>query len=107
MNISEQFVELVKDNPNLPIRFLISDELKQGNDGWLLGDIQDCEVTSVVEYNDCVYTYDEIDEIIDDFYDTLRHQYRDRMSQEDTLTEAEEKAKWLNWQKCILVKVNV
>ena len=54
IEINKEFVKLVAENPELPIKVFINGECSDG-DGWFVGEIYDCKVTRIVEYEDRCY----------------------------------------------------
>lgn len=110
--VNEKFIELVKENPDLPIKTFISGECHDEDACWFAGDIYRCEVTEIAEYQPTYadasryYTKEDIDEIIEDMFERIADDYED-LSNEEIEKIAKEKAEGLEWQKVILVYVGV
>lgn len=60
MEINKEFVKLVAENPELPIKVFINGECGDG-DCWFVGEIYDCKVTEITEYRDKCYERDDFD----------------------------------------------
>ena len=111
-SVNEKFIELVKENPDLPIKTFISGECHDEDACWFVGDIYRCEVAEIAEYEPTYayasrcYTKEDIDEIIEDMFERIADDYED-LSNEEIEKIAKEKAEGLEWQKVILIYVGV
>ena len=110
--VNEKFIQLLKENLDLPIKVFISGECHDEDAMWFAGDVRDCEVTEIAEYEpqytDCTryYEKDDIDDIIEDIYDRICDDY-ENLSNEEIEKIAKQKAEELEWEKVILIYVGV
>ena len=105
--LNKEFVKLVAENPELPIKVFINGECGDG-DCWFVGEIYDCKVTEIAEYKDRYYERDDSDwlkEIISD--EVCDEPEYINLTDEEFDKKIEEKAEWLDWEKVILLKVSV
>ena len=104
IELNKEFVKLVAENPNLPIKVFVNGECGDG-DCWFVGEIYDCKVTEITEYKDRCYDFDWLKDIIsDEVYDDLEYA---NLTDEEFDKAIEEKVEWLGWQRVILLKVDV
>ena len=107
IEINKEFVKLVAENPELPIKVFIDGECSDG-DGWFVGEIYDCKVTRIVEYKGKCYEsgdFNWLKEIIsNEFCDDPEYV---NLTDEKFDKEMAEKVTWLGWKRVILLKVNV
>ena len=105
--LNKEFVKLVAENPELPIKVFINGECGDG-DCWYVGEIHDCKVTEITEYGDKCYERDDFDwlkEIIsNEFYDDPEYI---NLTDEEFDKKMEEKVELLGWERVILLKVGV
>ena len=108
MEINKEFVKLVAENPELPIKVFINGECSDDDNCWYVGEIYDCEVTEITEYGDKCYERDDFDllkDIIsDEVYDDPEYV---NLTDEEFDKKMEEKVEWLGWERVILLKVGV
>lgn len=107
MEINKEFVKLVAENPELPIKVFINGECGDG-DCWFVGEIYDCKVTEITEYRDKCYERDDSDWLKDIISDEVcdEPEYVD-LTDEEFDKAMEEKVEWLGWERVILLKVSV
>lgn len=113
-SINEKFIELVKENPDLPIKVFISGECQDEDVQWFAGDVHRCGVSEIALYmplyGDCERYYEksDIDDIIEDICERLcdEEEYAD-LPNEELDKIAKQKAEELEWQKVILIYVGV
>ncbi len=107
MEINKEFVKLVAENPELPMKVFIDGECSDG-DCWYVGEIHDCKVTEITEYGDMYYERDDSDwvkEIIsDEVYDEPEYA---NLTDEEFDKKMDEKVERLDWERVILLKVTV
>ena len=107
MEINKEFVKLVAENPELPIKVFINGECGDG-DCWYVGEIHDCKVTEITEYGDKCYERDDFDWLKDiisnDVCDELEYVY---LTDEEFDKKMGEKVEGLYWERVILLKVSV
>lgn len=107
MEINKEFVKLVAENPELPMKVFIDGECSDG-DCWYVGEIHDCKVTEITEYGDMYYERDDSDwvkEIIsDEVYDEPEYA---NLTDEEFDKKMDEKVERLDWERVILLKVAV
>lgn len=107
MEINKEFVKLVAENPELPIKVFIGGECSDG-DCWFVGEVYDCKVTEITEYDDKYYERDDFDWlkaiISDEVYD--EPEYVD-LTDEEFDKAMEEKVERLGWERVIILKVSV
>ena len=105
--LNKEFVKLVAENPELPIKVFINGECGDG-DGWYVGEIYDCKVTEITKYGDKCYERDDFDWLKDiisnEFYDDPEYV---NLTDEEFDKKMEEKVEWLGWARVILSKVAV
>lgn len=108
MEINKEFVKIVAENPELPIRVFINGEWCEYGDFRFVGEIYDCKVTEIAEYKERYYERDDFDwlkEIIsDEVYDEPEYV---NLTDEEFDKKIEEKVEWLGWERVILLKVSV
>ncbi len=108
MEINKEFVKLVAENPELPIKVFINGECGDDDNCWYVGEIYDCKVTEITEYGDKCYERDDFDwlkEIIsNEVYDDPEYV---NLTDEEFDKKMEEKVEWLGWERVILLKVGV
>ena len=108
MEINKEFVKIVAENPELPIKVFINGECCEDDDCWFVGEIYDCKVTEIAEYKDRYYERDDFDwlkEIISD--EVCDEPEYVNLTDEEFDKKIEEKAEWLDWERVILLKVSV
>lgn len=107
MEINKEFVKLVAENPELPIKVFIDGECIDG-DCWFVGEIYDCEVTEITKYKGVCYEKSDFDWLKDiisnEVCDELEYVY---LTDKEFDKKMEEKVEWLGWERVILLKVNV
>ena len=105
--LNKEFVKLVAENPELPIKVFINGECGDG-DCWFVGEIYDCKVTEITEYGDKCYERDDFDWLKDiisnEFYDDPEYV---NLTDEEFDKKMEEKVELLGWERVILLKVGV
>ena len=108
MEINKEFVKLVAENPELPIKVFINGECGDDDNCWYVGEIYDCKVTEITEYGDKCYERDDLDLLKDiisnEVYDEPEYV---NLTDEEFDKAMEEKVEWLDWEKVILLKVSV
>lgn len=107
MELNKEFVKLVAGNPELPIKVFVDGEYCDDG-GWYVGDVFDCKVTEIAEYNDKCYERDDFDwlkEIISD--EVCDEPEYVNLTDEEFDKAVEEKVEWLGWERVILLKVSV
>ena len=106
--LNKEFVKLVAENPELPIKVFINGECGDDDNCWYVGEIHDCKVTEITEYGDKCYERDDFDwlkEIIsNEVYDDPEYV---NLTDEEFDKKMEEKVEWLGWERVILLKVGV
>lgn len=108
MEINKEFVKLVAENPELPIKVFINGECCEDDNCWFVGEIYDCKVTEITEYKYRYYERDDLDwlkEIISD--EVCDEPEYVNLTDEEFDKKIEEKVEWLDWEKVILLKVSV
>lgn len=108
MELNKEFVKLVSKNPELPIKVFIDGDCSGGEDGWYVGEIIECKVTEITEYEDKCYERDDFDWLKDIISDEVcdEPEYVN-LTDEEFDKVMEEKVEWLGWERVILLKVNV
>ena len=108
MEINKEFVKLVAENPELPIKVFINGECSDDDNCWYVGEIYDCEVTEITEYGDKCYERDDFDLLKDiisnEFYDDPEYV---NLTDEEFDKKIEGKVELLGWERVILLKVGV
>lgn len=107
MEVNKEFVKLVAENPDLPIKVFVSGDCMEDEE-WVVGEIYDCKVTEIAEYEDRCYERDDFDwlkEIISN--EVCDEPEYANLTDEEFEKEMEEKVKWLGWKRVILLKVDV
>ena len=107
--IIKNFIKAISENPDLPIKVFICGDCYDGVDfDWYLGNVYDCKVTEIAEYNNRTYEKDDIDEIASEIYDDIGgyEEYK-KLSDDEVLQIANRKAEELEWEKVILLLVGV
>lgn len=107
IELNKEFVKLVAENPNLPIKVFVSGDCMEDEE-WVVGEIYDCKVTEIAEYEDRCYERDDFDwlkEIISN--EVCDEPEYANLTDEEFEKEMEEKVKWLGWKRVILLKVDV
>ena len=106
--LNKEFVKLVAENPELPIKVFINGECGDDDNCWYVGEIHDCKVTEITEYGDKCYERDDFDWLKDiisnEFYDDPEYV---NLTDEEFDKKMEEKVEWLGWERVILLKVGV
>ena len=107
MEVNKEFVKLVAENPELPIRVFVSGDCMEDEE-WVVGEIYDVTVTEIAVYDDKVYEKDDIESVVEticgDICDLDEYIY---LSDKEFEEVAREKAEALDWEKIILLKVDV
>lgn len=107
IELNKEFVKLVAENPNLPIKVFVSGDCMEDEE-WVVGEIYDCKVTEIAEYKGRCYEKDDFDwlkEIISN--DVCDDPEYANLTDEEFDKAIEEKVEWLGWQRVILLKVDV
>ena len=108
MEINKEFVKLVAENPELPIKVFIDGECGYDDNCWFIGEIYACKVTEITKYKDVCYERDDFDWLKDiisnEFYDDPEY---DNLTDEEFDKKMEEKVELLGWERVILLKVSV
>lgn len=108
METNKEFVRLVAENPEFPIKVFINGECGDDDNCWYVGEIHDCKVTEITEYGDKCYERDDFDwlkEIIsNEVYDAPEYV---NLTDEEFDKKMEEKVEFLGWERVILLKVGV
>ena len=108
MEINKEFVKLVAENPELPIKVFINGECCEDDDCWFVGEVYDCKVTEITEYGYMYYERDDSNWLKDIISDEVcdEPEYVN-LTDEEFDKKIEEKVEWLDWEKVILLKVSV
>lgn len=107
MEINKEFVKLVAENPELPIKVFIDGNCVEDEE-WVVGKIYDCKVTEIAEYRGKCYEMDDSDwlkEIISN--KVCDEPEYVNLTDEEFDKKMEEKVEWLGWERVILLKVSV
>ena len=108
MELNKEFVKLVTKNPELPIKVFIDGECSGGEDGWYVGEIIECKIAEITEYEDKCYERDDFDWLKDIISDEVCDELEYiNLTDEEFDKAMEEKVEWLGWERVILLKVNV
>lgn len=108
MEINKEFVKLVAENPELPIKVFINGECCEDDNCWYVGEVYDCKVTEITEYKDRCYERDDSDWLKDMISnDVCDEPEYINLTDEDFGKEMEEKVKQLDWERVILLMVSV
>ena len=104
-----QFLNLVKENPELPVIPFVDAEVVADDDySYWMGSFGN---TYIDEYYAGKYRYyfkSDIDELVDDFYDEYGDSKEyENLSDEDFEKAMREKAETVDWHKAILVYINL
>ena len=106
--LNKEFVKLVAENPELPIKVFINGECSDDDNCWYVGEIYDCKVTEITEYGDKCYERDDFNWlkgiISDEVYDDPEYV---NLTDEEFDKKMEEKVELLGWERVILLKVGV
>ena len=107
IEINKDFVKLVTENPELPIKVFIDGTCGDG-DCWYVGQIYDCKVTEITEYKDRYYERDDFIWL----EDILSNEVCDNpeyvnLSDEQFDKKIAEDVERLGWERVILLKVSV
>lgn len=107
MEVNKEFVKLVAKNPELPIKVFVSGDCMEDEE-WVVGEIYDAKITEVVAYDYKVYEKDDIESVTEAICDDIcdLDEYID-LSDKEFEKVAREKAEALDWEKVILLKVDV
>lgn len=107
MEINKEFVKLVAENPDLPIKVFINGECGDG-DCWFVGEIYDCKVTEITEYKDRYYERDDFswleDILSDEVCDSPKYI---NLPDEEFDKKIREEVERLGWERVILLNVTV
>ena len=107
MEVNKEFVKLVAENPELPIKVFVDGNCVEDEE-WVVGEIYDCKVTEITEYKDRYYERDDFgwlkDIISDEMCDEPEYV---NFTDEEFDKAIEEKVEWLDWERVILLKVSV
>ena len=108
MEINKEFVKLVAENPELPIKVFINGECSDDDNCWFVGEVRDCKVTEITEYGEKCYERDDFDWL----KDIISNEVCDEPEYVNLTDKAfdkamEEKVRWLDWERVILLKVSV
>lgn len=108
MEINKEFVKIVAENPELPIKVFINGECSDDDNCWFVGEVRDCKVTEITEYGEKCYERDDFDCLKDiisnEVYDEPEYV---NLTDEEFDKAMEEKVEWLDWKRVILLKVSV
>lgn len=90
-------VKLIKENPNLPLKFMVGEDANIDS-GWMLAELQHFEKGKILNSADFERVYTDKEELIDyisDNWDCDEH-------------SAEVQASWYDdqWEECILIYVD-
>lgn len=108
IELNKEFVKLVAENPELPIKVFVDGECGDGEDGWFVGEVYDCKVTEVAEYGDKCYERDDVDVLEELIYDKIQDDTKyQNLTVEEMTDMAKEELEWLGWERVILLKVSV
>lgn len=109
IEINKEFIKLIAENPDLPIKVFIDGQCSDGEDGWFTGEVYDCYVTEVTEYGDrCYERYDDYDVLEELIYDKIQDDTKyQNLTVEEMTDIATEELEWLGWERVILLKVSV
>lgn len=110
IEINKEFVKLVTENPELPIKVFIDGECHDDDASWFVGEVFDCRVTEIVTYGNVARVYEkaDIDIIEDDISDNIcDYDEYFSLSDEEFNSVVKKKAEELPWEKVILIEVGV
>ena len=108
MEINKEFVKIVAENPELPIKVFINGECCEDDNCWFVGEIYDCKVTEITEYKYRYYERDDFDWLKDIISDEVcdEPEYVN-LTDEEFDKKIEEKVEELDWERVILLKLSV
>lgn len=113
MNQTQEFLELVKQNPDLPIVPMVDSDVCCGDDySWWLGSFGSAridEYVSIEMYGECrFFTKDEQPEIEEYIFDKICDEWEgDELSDKEVEQKAHEQAEKLPWVKAIIVYIGL
>lgn len=102
---SKEFIDLIKDNPDLPIYAYVDGEICCGDEfRWYLGEFGHSQLATILVSDDFERVYDDKEEFKEDYYDRHDDEFADLTNDEieQTLTSICESQPWEN---CILVYI--
>ena len=79
--MKNKLIELIKENPDLEVKFMVSGELNEDGNSWFVGEITDARVSDYIEYEDKVF--DEIEDVKGMLADNLYNEETAEMSDHD------------------------
>ena len=108
MEINKEFVKIVAENPELPIKVFINGECCEDDNCWFVGEIYDCKVTEITEYKYRYYERDDLDWLKEiSSNEVCDEPEYVNLTDEEFDKAMEEKVEWLGWERVILLKVSV
>lgn len=102
---SKEFIDLIKDNPDLPIYAYVDGEICCGDESrWHLGEFGHSQLATILVYDDFERVYDDKEDFKEDYYDRHEYEWSDLTDDEieQTLNSVCESQPWEN---CILVYI--
>ena len=108
MEINKEFVKLVTENPELPIKVFIDGKCGYDDNDWFVGEIYDCKITEITKYKDVCYERNDFDWLKDIISDEVcdEPEYVN-LTDEEFDKKIEEKVDGLDWERVILLKVSI
>jgi len=105
INNTEKLLQLVKENPTLPVVPLVYSEIvcDDGYAYWL-GQFGDCDVSEYACYNERFYT--DREELEEDYYNRHDEEYDSSMSDDEITMDIKSKTESM-WTKAIIVWIGL
>lgn len=105
--INKEFVKLVAENPELPIKVFIDGDCYE-DEAWVVGEIYDVTVTKIAVQDDKVYERDDIDSVKEAMSnDACDLEEYENLTDDEFDKAIKEKVEWLGWKRVILLRVSV
>lgn len=101
-NVYTELASLIKENPNLPVRFSVDEEIVTGEYSTYLADVHSVAKISYAIYGDKFYT-DE-DSLLDDWIYVNADDLSPGLTMDEAVNIAREATKNL-WDECIMVHI--
>ena len=101
---NKEFLNIVKNNPDLPVIPMVNWEICQDDTHYWLGSFDNCRVDSYSLTDEKVVFYSDFSELVDEY---IEYHYNDQLSDEENENIAKERVSNYDWVKAIIVNIEL
>ena len=102
---SKKLLELIQENPELPVVPFVDNDLFCDDYGWVMGCFGNSEINEYYIDDERVWLKDDTEDLVDKILDDESDSRLDGLTDDEQEQLAEEIVNGYNWIKCIVVRI--